>query len=213
MSQTTPQTMLTRNRNRMVRQLQTAEAILKQAEFSPKGSDTCQVPFFVKSTDEEVTLESIAKESTPQYRAEVEQMANTYNFTSLLKYLYLMVGNGQREFVYRGLIFHSFERVKTRQEAYQKVGQDKIFDLAIAYEGMGWVYVLGFDTESQKYFVRLDGGSNSYDRDYNWQYFKSYVPSTKPNTLFPEERIFDPNVTTEVQFGDGSFQVVRCEYD
>ena len=201
--------MQTRAKSNMTQKLQRVEAILRQADFSPIGADTCQVPFFVKSIDQEVTLDVLNRESTPQYREEVDQMATRYNFSPLLKYLYLMLGNGQREFTYRGLIFHSFERVKERQAAYAKEGQDNICDLAIAYHGMGWVYALALDTESQKYFVRMDGGSNGYDRDFNWEYYKGYRPSSKPDTLFDESKVFNPDNTHPVDFADGSYQVVQ----
>lgn len=56
----------------------------------------------------------------------------------------------------------------------------KIYSLASLYDGMGYYITLSVslskDNKSKPFFFRLDGGSNGYDREFNENYFKHFIP-------------------------------------
>ena len=47
-------------------------------------------------------------------------------------------------------------------------GQTNVFDIGYKYDGMGYINVLSCDLTNHLLFYRLDGGSNDYDRQYNF---------------------------------------------
>lgn len=175
------------------KKLRYAEEILKNAQFTRQGADITQVPFFQADIDTQVNLETLENNSTLEYRNQVEDIANRNNWSLQLKYIYLLVGTADREFTYRGFTFFSLNKILEREQHYQRVQQNYLCDLALQYEGMGWVYVLTLDRESGQYFVRMDGGSNGYDRLNNERFFQAYRPSSRKETLIKEHEIFNGN--------------------
>lgn len=182
----------------MTNSLNSSKAVLEKSEFSVAGADTSQVPFFINDSDKEVSLSDLEKESTPEYRSLVSNLASKWKFTPHLKHLYLLLCTSNREFTYRGFTFFSLDKIISRLDEYEANDQHCICDIALRYEGMGWVEVLALDTESGKYFVRLDGGSNGYDRQFNWDYYKTYRPSSRPETLIDESLIFDTSCSEDI---------------
>lgn len=61
-----------------------------------------------------------------------------------------------------------------------KRSNDKYTDIAVQYEGMGWVYVLSYINDNQNFYIRSDGGSNDWDRQYNFDKYNSddYQPKS-----------------------------------
>lgn len=173
--------------------LRYAEEILKNAQFNRSGADITQTPFFQADIDADVNLESLYEHSTSEYQQQVETLASQNNWSLQLKYIYLLVGSADREFTYRGFTFFSLNKILERTQYYQRQGQNYLCDLALQYEGMGWVYVLTLDRESGNYFIRMDGGANGYDRDANAKFFQTYRPSSRSDTLLKENKIFNSN--------------------
>lgn len=56
----------------------------------------------------------------------------------------------------------------------------KYADVAIRYGGMGYVYVLAWDLRAEKFFIRLDGGSNGFDVLHSARIFQD--PAFRPDT-------------------------------
>lgn len=58
----------------------------------------------------------------------------------------------------------------------------KMYDLFVIYEGMGYVNVFFYIPKTKMFAYRLDGGSNGYDREDNYNMFKSneYDPASFP---------------------------------
>jgi hypothetical protein len=179
--------------------VQEAEKALRISKFSPHEADTSQVPFFIASIEKEVTLQTLEMESTPEYRTEVNQLADKVNWSPLLRYIYLLLGSRDREFTYRGFTFLSLKKILDRQEEYTKAIQPRISDLALKYHGMGWVYLLALDTVTGKYFIRMDGGSSGWDRDANWKFYKNYDPLSRPDSLLEQDFIFQGETSEEIK--------------
>lgn len=67
--------------------------------------------------------------------------------------------------------------------------QSSTLDSLRTYQGMGWIAVLGecLDVEDEKtFFIRMDGGSNGYDRINNQTYFDTHHPSDFPRMKFDD---------------------------
>ena len=66
---------------------------------------------------------------------------------------------------------YSLDRIKQACELYEKDEQYKFCDIGLKYYGLGHVKVITLCRETRKFFVRIDGGSNGYDRDSNYNNF------------------------------------------
>ena len=184
---------------RMTTNLKLAEDVMIHSTFSVQDADSSQEPFFQFHPDTSVDYEKLCLEKNPEHYRLVDSVSKDNGWPVLLKYVYILLGAGNREFTYRGFTFLSLQKIQERQKIYHDVGQDKICDLAIKYHGMGWVHVLSLDRESGQYFVRMDGGSSDWDRDANWKFFKNYSPSSRPETLIHQNEIFN-HLNTELDF-------------
>jgi hypothetical protein len=99
-----------------------------------------------------------------------------------LKILYSHIGDS-KEYTHKcGWIFKSLSNITT--ETYEH-----FIDIAYSYAGLGHVNVLAYHPESKKYFTRMDGGSNGYDREENYKAYKSYKPTHEELVTFQESMI------------------------
>lgn len=49
---------------------------------------------------------------------------------------------------------------------------------------MGHIIVSSYDPETKNIYYRRDGGSNSYDRDLNYNFIIKYIPQINDSVLF-----------------------------
>ena len=79
----------------------------------------------------------------------------------------------------------SLEKIKNRynlmKEEYKK---DNIIDFAFMYIGMGHIIVAAIDTKDKQVFLRRDGGSNGYDREFNLKFIIDYEPKIEDKISF-----------------------------
>jgi hypothetical protein len=65
----------------------------------------------------------------------------------------------------------------TLREAQKRMNNYKYFyDIALKYAGMGHVLVLSFHPNTNKFFVRHDGGANGYEREDHYNFYLNYNP-------------------------------------
>ena len=88
-----------------------------------------------------------------------------------LRILYSKIGSNHEYHHKSGLTFLTLSEIKRREKSH-----NNFLDIAISYAGLGHVNVLGYHYESKKYFIRMDGGSNGYEREENYNYYKNYQP-------------------------------------
>jgi hypothetical protein len=62
----------------------------------------------------------------------------------------------------------SLDEALERYKELVSQGQTNVFDIGYKYGGMGYIDVLSCDLTSHLLFYRVDGGSNDYDRLYNF---------------------------------------------
>lgn len=74
-------------------------------------------------------------------------------------------------------------------------GYTKLIDVGIIYAGMGHVIILTWDRIKQKYFFRLDGGSNGWDRESNEKFF---LTKLNLNNEKYKDKLFDGDKVIEI---------------
>ena len=73
--------------------------------------------------------------------------------------------------------FMSIKEVKERYKSLCAKRSD-IIDVAYKYHGLGWIVVLSCDLNNSLLFERMDGGSNGWDRENNFN--KLIMEGSKP---------------------------------
>jgi hypothetical protein len=85
-----------------------------------------------------------------------------------IKILYQILGDQKREIYYGPWTIMSLNEALERYKVICAKGQSNVFDIGYKYSGMGYIDVLSCDLTNHLLFYRLDGGSNDYDRQYNF---------------------------------------------
>jgi hypothetical protein len=85
-----------------------------------------------------------------------------------IKILYQILGHQKREIYYGPWTIMSLNEALQRYKVICAKGQTNVFDIGYKYDGMGYINVLSCDLTNHLLFYRSDGGSNDYDRQYNF---------------------------------------------
>ncbi len=85
-----------------------------------------------------------------------------------IKILYQILGHQKREIYYGPWTIMSLNEALQRYKVICAKGQTNVFDIGYKYEGLGHITLLSCDLTSHLLFYRPDGGSNDYDRQYNF---------------------------------------------
>lgn len=109
--------------------------------------------------------------NTPLTRKYISFM-NRYKFPMKLKLFWIILGNSDDEIKSNGFTLMSLYQIKKDKDKYPG-----FIDIGIKYMGMGHITVLSLDKETGKPFIRSDGGSNGYDREEYWKYYKNKNPN------------------------------------
>lgn len=102
-------------------------------------------------------------------KTEYVEFMNKCDFPLKLKLLYLILGNENEELHYNSFIFMDIKSIKERYDTY-----NNIFDIGFIYRGMGHIMVLSMlkCKGKNQLFFRFDGGSNGFEREINYKYYK-----------------------------------------
>jgi hypothetical protein len=85
-----------------------------------------------------------------------------------IKIIYQILGHQKREIYYGPWTIMSLNEALEHYKVICAKGQTNVFDIGYRYEGMGYISVLSCDLTNHLLFYRPDGGSNDYDRQYNY---------------------------------------------
>lgn len=117
------------------------------------------------------------KEAITDFRDYFNRVPKDLNDNIIM--IYRLIGNYDIELYLDDWCFMSLKSCINKYHYYLTRNQDKIFDIAYKYMGMGHVKVLSCDLQNHLLFYRNDGGSNDYEREYNLEqaitYKKDYV--------------------------------------
>ena len=152
--------------------------LLKQSKISVINSNCKLSPFFESIPDTtyninypiDIAIDKINKSTS------IINHNKTINLPTKLLYMYCLLDSSNREINYNNFIFMSFNEIIDRYNLYKKNGQNKLCDLAIKYDGMGYIFVLTYNIYNGTFFFRRDGGSNDWERQTNWDFIKNYEP-------------------------------------
>lgn len=91
------------------------------------------------------------------------------------------------EMYYKNWVIFSLDEMTSIYNNYLIYQQIFILDIAYLYESRGWLFVIALDINSGKLFLRLDGGSNAYDREYNLEKVIKFIPKVNSKYMNIEE--------------------------
>lgn len=104
--------------------------------------------------------------------------------------IYSKLNNEDTDIKIGNFIVYSPNEVKKHMDYYQIYGITPGFiDVGMVYHGMGHYAVLSYDPHLNKFFFRMDGGSNGYERCNNEKYYYGLVTNydtDKKTTQVPE---------------------------
>lgn len=95
--------------------------------------------------------------------------------------LYEMIGY-DKEYQYKYYTFLSLNEIIKRKNNYTH-----IYDIALKYMGLGHVLVISYHLESERFIFRMDGGSNGWDREANYQRYKNFNLTNQDQNYSDEE--------------------------
>ena len=151
----------------MATELKNTENMFNEGKVLLVENSLTDNPFFFSSVVEE-------KKYIDTQNPILDSDRETFNsLPTDLRVLYSRIGSNQEYMHTSGFVFLTLKEIKRRSKSHTH-----FLDVAVAYAGMGWVHVLAYHKDSNKYFVRMDGGSNGYDREDNYNKYKEYVPET-----------------------------------
>ena len=142
---------------------------LGKGRVGSEDFDSTQEPFFLKG---ETTEFKEGHKPMPEFPEGLNR-----NFRDM----YEIIGNPSvevtvqtnEEFSKEWTIMSATKALSVYAE-YQKDGQERVFDLAYTYMGMGHINVLACDLETHNLFVHPAGGSNGWDRQHNHEAIVKY---------------------------------------
>ena len=90
--------------------------------------------------------------------------------------------------------FHSILDILNNIEYIKGQGQTRYIDLGMSYHGIGHWVCLAWDKIENKFFFRLDGGSDGWQREENEKLYISFNPSDEKY----KEKLFDIIKTIDI---------------
>jgi len=127
-----------------------------------------------------------------------------YRFPLVFKIIYLILNNSHTEMTFinenekPNFTLFSLSKIMKDYDVY-----NNIVLVGMMYHGMGYYVGLFMVKKTGEFFYALDGGSNGYDREYNFNYFKKFEPSEHDNL---ELRRF-PNIINYLKKMDNIFEL------
>ncbi len=148
---------------------------LSGSKMSSGNYDSTKVGFF--SQDSKRVPFEIGNKSLPRMPDELNRN---------IQLIYKLIGDPDKEVYLEEWTILSLNQVLERFSELQLKNQDRVFDIAIRYAGMGHIDVLSCDLQTHKLFIRNDGGANGWEREFHYRELLTLDPSIKPQMYFQE---------------------------
>jgi len=139
------------------KRVKTVLSMLNKSKLSNEEHVTSEQPFFLRGKPYEFKIDY---KSIPELPESLNR-----NF----KLFYEIVGNPDKEVYIGEWTFMSLNEVLKRYKQYCSDGQSTVFDIGYKYSGMGHIEVLSCNLYNNLLFIRMDGGSSGWDREYNYK--------------------------------------------
>tara|TARA_B100001287_G_C22568766_1_gene475181 strand:+ start:58 stop:606 length:549 start_codon:yes stop_codon:yes gene_type:complete len=127
-----------------------------------KGIKSSQIAFFNIDRDNTL-LEKIILNNKRELNNEIPDSLNR-NIKAIYQYF---ISDHEELYLY-DWIFLSIDEAIDIYKKYCSKGRTDVFDIAYRYVGMGHITMLACDLNTHLFFLRMDGGSNGWDREHNY---------------------------------------------
>jgi hypothetical protein len=133
--------------------------VLKKGKISDENYNSIEEYFFIKSDSKKFNMEF----SNNTFNKKIPLGLNRN-----VCLIYKIFGNPLKEIYLGNWIIFSLKNALEQYEDYKKHNQNNIFNIGYRYLGLGNIEIISCDLSSHLLFLRPDGGSNGYDREYHY---------------------------------------------
>jgi len=133
-------------------------SVLKNGSVSSSEYNSTKVPFFLQNKENNFDIEF----------NKIEDIDIPLRLNRNIILIYKILGNSKKEIYLDEWTILSLEEALEQYKNYCNEGQSNVFNIGYRYMGLGHVEVISCDLESHLLFFRNDGGSNDFDRQYNY---------------------------------------------
>jgi hypothetical protein len=141
-------------------------------------------PFFFSSATNGISINDFNN------KCEIKEEHKQFLHPELLK-LYEKIGYN-KEYLFKSYTFLTLNELIKRKGTYEN-----LYDIALTYLGLGHILVISYHPKSERFFFRMDGGSNGYDREANYNKYKNCDINTINNEENPTRYEYDTLYTFE----------------
>ena len=134
-------------------------ALLEKATISSNDYVSTKEPFFWRDNN---------REAFQQFNNLFVDAQIPEGLNNNIKIIYQILRHQKKEIYYGPWTIMSLNEALERYKVICAKGQTNVFDIGYKYDGMGYINVLSCDLTNHLLFYRLDGGSNDYDRQFNY---------------------------------------------
>ena len=152
-------------------------SVLNKAKISTDKYNSTQQPFFCQNIEGNFEIKYNINDH-------FKKIPSDLNRNIIL--IYNIFGSPSQEIYLGDWTILSLEESLKQYNDYCHQGQNKVFNVAYRYLGMGHVEVLSCDLDSHLLFYRRDGGSNGYDREANFLEIIKNKPSKYKQFYFSD---------------------------
>ena len=139
------------------KQLKTILNLLEKSKVSEEGYESSKQPFFMKGVPSDFKINH-------KHIPDLPESLNRH-----FKLFYQVLGNSDREVYINEWTIMSLNEALKQYKDYCSKGQTNVFNIGYKYAGMGHIEVLSCNLYNHLLFMRMDGGSNGWDREYNYK--------------------------------------------
>ena len=157
------------------KQINSVKDLLKSAKVSSEEYDSTMEPFFHKDFNELSFTEDFK---------EIPELPDSLN--RHIKLLFQIISNPKLEVYLENWTIMSLDKCLERYNNLCDNSQELVFDFAFQYAGMGHIEMLSCDLTNHLLFKRMDGGSNGWDREANYNELLNYKPGDKKYLYFTQ---------------------------
>ena len=120
----------------------------------------------------------------PLGQDKLSELQKHYEIPVELSYMYLGLRDQDDSIEMQSFNFISLSGAVSYAQKMREEGQVEYFDLATSYAGMGFYWVVSWLKDERKYFIRMDGGSNGYEAQENFErYVKKKIDWSKLSSV------------------------------
>jgi len=140
-------------------------------EYGYKNYDSTLAPFFRKNINENTRHHCSEDIMNIKYLELIDKL-KVLKLPKTIEDFFINNNAYECEIYIKDYTFISITKILELYDFYKKDDIENIIDIGFIYQGMGHIKVIYYNTKFNKLFLRMDGGSNAYDRKLNYDLMK-----------------------------------------